>query len=40
MGGYIFWWVGGWMGGLIDGVTKKLTNLELIEIIQFYFEDL
>ena len=31
------WWVGGWLGGLMGGVqmTKNLTNLDLIEIIQF-----
>ena len=31
------WWVGGWLGWLMGWVqmTKNLTNLDLIEIIQF-----
>ena len=38
MGGCFFWWVGGWMGGLVGQrceIIKILIKLDLIEIIDF-----
>ena len=38
MGGCVGGWVGQWVGS--NQMTKNLISLDLIEMIQFYLEDL